>query len=247
MLQRVSEDTQAIERLKTIFHGIQGSGVIKCQSHNMSIASGKDLKSINMDAFKRSYHFMQKLDFQNNSITEFQEGFLKKFTRLEELNLSQNLLTSLPLGLSKSKILTHLLISNNKIKEIPDCFGDLHETLTVLDISGNPLGKLPPFVFKLTSLVELRADNIGQVDMTGIGALTDLEVLSLSHNIIESVPAELGDLPLVELCLAGVPWFPHLVSGNVKTQPTYPAFKNILASYNVFGLMDEEVGINRLL
>ncbi|KAK4478069.1 hypothetical protein RD792_017334 [Penstemon davidsonii] len=143
---------------------------------------------------------------------------------LEELNLSANLLESLPdsmgllfklkiLDVSRNKNslpcqivfliagfelvnLKRLSIHLNKIRSLPTSIGDM-KSLTLLHVHFNELHGLPPSIGKLTNLEILNLSS-NFSDMTElpetISDLTNLKELDLSNNQIHALPDTFGRL-----------------------------------------------------
>jgi len=95
---------------------------------------------------------------------------------------------------------TYINLSNKNIKkELPSSFGSLPK-LTVLNLSGNTItGSLPSDFANLEELYELNLsdNNISGGIPQNISKLTSLKVLNLSNNKIDSIPKEVGSLPLL--------------------------------------------------
>ena len=81
---------------------------------------------------------------------------------LEDLWAAGNQLTSLPLSLSSLSSIRRILLSRNKLKELPEDMGAL-VSLECLELHGNPtLLSLPPSLSSLSpSLSTLTLDDTG--------------------------------------------------------------------------------------
>eukprot|EP00768_Dysnectes_brevis_P004320 gnl/Dysnectes_brevis/309_a343_2490.p1 GENE.gnl/Dysnectes_brevis/309_a343_2490~~gnl/Dysnectes_brevis/309_a343_2490.p1 ORF type:complete len:725 (+),score=236.06 gnl/Dysnectes_brevis/309_a343_2490:1416-3590(+) len=124
---------------------------------------------------------------------------LTGLSALEELDISENRLTSYPSGLSSCGSLTRMDLSTNRLE---DHRVDLHgmTALAELDISRNLLPALPPGVFRLPALKVLRAasNRIRALDGEEIwtGSHTSqLGTLDIAMNDLQVVPPELSLLP----------------------------------------------------
>ena len=152
---------------------------------------------------------------------------------LDHLNLSGNLLTSLPLNLKVKHLdisanaylevgetldvlatnsgLESLNLSYNKWESLPINIGKL-KNLKSLNLRGNNLTSLPEEIGNLTSLEELKVDNPDMFVRTNqltslpasISKLVKLERLYLSGNQISSLPANFGKL--AQLSYLGISW-----------------------------------------
>ncbi|XP_021339283.1 uncharacterized protein LOC110440494 isoform X2 [Mizuhopecten yessoensis] len=242
ILTNIQGNKAACSELNKVFdlsHGFKTTGINSCLAHSLALSAGQDMKTISMDRFQMMYQFLQKLDFRKNGLKELSNDFLGRFTKLEELDLSENQLQVLPKGFSNTIWLSHLNISKNQISQLPDDLSALKDVLTFLDISDNPFKEIPKVVWTLVSLKTLHADNIGKIgNLEAIVNMKDLTELSLASNLITTIPESFGQLALTYLNLSGIPWFPDLVTG--KSRPTFKTFKSILNQYTVFGAMLDE-------
>ena len=128
---------------------------------------------------------LAKLDLSKNRLEYFDPLLFRSLTNLEELDVSDNLLTSLrpvvasntlkKFNLSANKILSlpdglvlpniqHLSLSHNKLNRLPYCVTNM-TTLEVLDISHNMgLFTLPLALGKLEKLIILRLDGLPELN-----------------------------------------------------------------------------------
>ena len=90
-----------------------------------------------------------KLDLSGKNLTQIPEWVFDIRT-LQELNLSNNKLKTLPnsFGNNNIKFISKLNLSNNKLSSLPDSFKKL-QLLRVLDISENQFTKVPNEVLAL--------------------------------------------------------------------------------------------------
>jgi len=93
-----------------------------------------------------------ELDLSMMQLTEVPVKEIEQLgTKVMKLNLSHNLLTSVPANLPLLSHLTSLDLSKNKIVELPENFGQLTK-LKTLDLYGNRISKLPVSFAQLKSL-----------------------------------------------------------------------------------------------
>jgi Leucine-rich repeat (LRR) protein len=97
---------------------------------------------------------LQQLDVSINSLSSFAENEVH-LPALKELNLSFNRIPSLPSMQSMTSLAT-FLIQENKLSELPDGFTDLTECLRLVDLQGNDIAKLDPRIGKMSALDTLR-------------------------------------------------------------------------------------------
>ena len=88
-------------------------------------------------------------------------------------------------------------LSQNKLRELPPCFGEQFIGLKELILLNNQLAGLPESFGKLANLTKL---NLGNNQLTSISNdslkhLTKLTVLILDNNQLESLPESIDQLP----------------------------------------------------
>ncbi|KAJ6637501.1 Leucine-rich repeat-containing protein 40 [Pseudolycoriella hygida] len=158
--------------------------------------SGKNLKDIPDSVFMTAQEeSVDKIDFSKNKLTAFPDGISYLEASLSEMDLSSNIIASVPTFMSQFTRISYLNLSCNAISDLPKEFGLLN-TLRELNVSNNKLTKIPECVYELLSLeILLARDNkIEKIDVgaTGLAALPKLATLDLANNNIEHVPPELG-------------------------------------------------------
>ena len=87
-----------------------------------------------------------------------------------------------------------LLQENRNLMEIPSGFFNRINTLKVLDISGLPVLSLPPSIRLLENLCTLYLDRCKSKDISILGGLKKLEILSLKKSLFNTFPGELTEL-----------------------------------------------------
>ncbi|XP_072550714.1 DISP complex protein LRCH3 isoform X2 [Salminus brasiliensis] len=120
------------------------------------------------------------------------------FVSLENLNLYQNCLRSLPESLINLQALTYLNISRNQLSTLPAHVCSL--PLKVLIACNNKLVSLPEELGQLRQLTELDVScNEIQTLPSQVGQLETLRDLNIRRNHLVRLPPELAELPLVRL------------------------------------------------
>ena len=114
-------------------------------------------------------NYVQKLDLSHNKIAALPD--LSRFTALEELDLTGNLLETLPEELGTVTTLRSLALNGNVLTALPRSLGQLGQ-LERLELNNNNLEALPK----------------------ELGRLSHLEVLMLSGNKLCELPDSLGAL-----------------------------------------------------
>jgi leucine-rich repeat protein SHOC2 len=123
-------------------------------------------------------------------------------TALTLLDLSENQLTSLPPEIGALTALLELYIRDNQLMSLPPEIGRL-TALTSLGLHDNRLTALPPEIGRLTALTGLDLNNNQLATLPPeIGRLTALTSLGLGNNRLTTLPGAIGELTaLTELYL----------------------------------------------
>ncbi|XP_028780986.1 disease resistance protein At4g27190-like [Neltuma alba] len=120
--------------------------------------------------------------------------------------------------------LFHLSNKNDSLS-VPDYFFDGMKKLRVLDLSRMHLPSLPPSFCSLTDLQTLCLDQCALGDLTNIGALTNLQILSFYGSSMITWPSELGELThlrMLDLTYSGIEIFPsNIISKLTKLEELY--------------------------
>jgi Leucine-rich repeat (LRR) protein len=136
---------------------------------------------------------LQRLDVSQNQL-ELLPAWIGEFPMLQSLNVSTNKMSSLPEWLSGCKQLQLLNLSGNELTILPDWLGELTE-LQSIDFSFNPLTNFPDTVGQLTKLRSVVLSGIKAESLPdAIRQLKNLYELDFSNNQILSVPEWIGDL-----------------------------------------------------
>jgi hypothetical protein len=119
------------------------------------------------------------LTLRRANLSSITEGFLQRFVNVRTLDLSDNLLSSIPEGLQALTQLTELRLTRNQIVIDDGGLARLAalSKLRVLELSGNPIGQLPPLA-RLPDLQRLSLRNTG---------LSELPVEAYMHPALEDI------------------------------------------------------------
>jgi Leucine-rich repeat (LRR) protein len=128
----------------------------------LNLAQNK-LRDISLDDGERCFGRLAKLetlDLRCNSITQLPSSMFIGLGSLKVLQLGNNGLTSLPLGLENLKCLVVLNCSDNKINVIvSNCFASMQATLEEVHLENNCLSELPDEFDNLSKLTLLNVNN----------------------------------------------------------------------------------------
>jgi len=119
-------------------------------------------------------------------------GFETSCSRLETLNLSNNLIDTLPRHFGRAMPrLTSLVLTGNGLLALPDSVGRMSQ-LKSLECAGNKLTKLPASIADLRQLTVLDVSNNNVTALPdNIGQLGNLEHLRASGNKLTSVQRQI--------------------------------------------------------
>ncbi|XP_036440529.1 DISP complex protein LRCH3 isoform X4 [Colossoma macropomum] len=159
--------------------------------------SGRKLKEFPRSAANHDLTDTTRADLSRNRLSELPVEVCM-FVSLENLNLYQNCLRSLPESLINLQALTYLNISRNQLSTLPAHVCSL--PLKVLIACNNKLVSLPEELGQLRQLTELDVScNEIQTLPSQVGQLEALRDLNIRRNHLVRLPPELAELPLVRL------------------------------------------------
>ncbi|XP_008296666.1 leucine-rich repeat and calponin homology domain-containing protein 3 isoform X2 [Stegastes partitus] len=159
--------------------------------------SGRKLKEFPRSAANHDLTDTTRADLSRNRLSELPLEVCL-FVSLENLNLYQNCLRSLPDGLLNLQALTYLNLSRNQLSVLPTVVCSL--PLKVLIACNNKLVSLPEELGQLRHLTELDVScNEIQTLPAQVGQLEALRDLNIRRNHLVRLPPELAELPLVRL------------------------------------------------
>lgn len=165
-----------------------------------------DFSFTNLEVSKINAH-LATVAFQPNNLTTLNlsgnllttlPDCLDLLVNLEALDISSNALTILPAPITALNKLNTLIASNNQLNSdsFPKDFGQqFSNNLKVLSLGGNLLTTIPPQLLELTSLqsLYLGGNQISEIPRE-IRKLINLKVLYLGGNQLTSIPVEVGNL-----------------------------------------------------
>ncbi|KAJ8378098.1 hypothetical protein AAFF_G00248120 [Aldrovandia affinis] len=159
--------------------------------------SGRKLKEFPRSAVNHDLSDTTRADLSRNRLPDLPVEVCM-FVSLENLNLYQNCLRSLPESLLNLQALTYLNISRNQLSALPAHVCSL--PLKVLIACNNKLVSLPEELGQLRQLTELDVScNEIQMLPPQVSQLEALRDLNLRRNHLSRLPPELAELPLVRL------------------------------------------------
>jgi Leucine-rich repeat (LRR) protein len=173
-------------------------GWSECVDLSKFIAADNKLAELDDDCFP---------DATNAELEEAEEGDqYGQFRGLEVLDLHNNLLKEIPLGLRRLQNLHHLNLSGNKLaNHTLSIICQIGDSLTDLRMSENEISEmLPDHIKSLRNLqiLELHGNKISELP-EGVQELVHLRTLNLARNKLTSIPSEILNIStLTELTVA---------------------------------------------
>lgn len=144
--------------------------------------------------FLQSCVNLRAIRFINNHSLQFPHN-LNKASTLISLDLSNNLLVTLDnVDMSELSRLRNLNLQGNRLTSLPDEIEKL-VNLRLLNLSSNNISELNPSLFKHSQLMslDLSFNHISQLP-ADIGKLVNLEKLAISNNALTKLPDEMCQL-----------------------------------------------------
>ncbi len=171
---------------------------------------------------------LQDLNLGNNQLTSLPPE-IGDLSSLQIFNFNNNQLTSLPPEIGDLSSLQDIYLNNNQLTSLPPEIGDL-SNLRDLELYRNQLTSLPPEIIMLSSLQNFNLTNNQLTSLPSeIGNLSSLEGLYLGGNQLTSLPSEIGDLSHLYILY---------LSGN-SLRDLLQSITNL--SLNIFGFSDTDI------
>jgi Leucine-rich repeat (LRR) protein len=133
--------------------------------------------------------------------------------KLEILNASKNMLTSIPVGLCQLSSLKELNLSHNKIKRMPKELKEL-KALNLVDLSSNQIEEIEDTIEDLNCIeLNLNENRVKKIS-SNISKCPRLKVLRLEQNVLDlnAIPTTLMTESTVSLLS---------IDGNLFTQKQF--------------------------
>ena len=138
---------------------------------------------------------LENVDLSDNMLTDIPAGLFKSTSSLKNVNLSDNLLPHIPAGLFESLTsLENVDLSDNMLTDIPAGLFKSTSSLKNVNLSDNSLADIPAGLFEsLTSLqnVDLSDNYLTHTTEGLFQSLPSLKYVNLSDNLLTDIPAGL--------------------------------------------------------
>lgn len=138
---------------------------------------------------------VQAIDISKNQFAEFPPNMEKIMPQLYEINMSSNKLGRIPSFIALGELIQFLDFSNNKLSDLPGEIGGLGHLREVI-LSVNQFQAIPECLFDCPKLETILIANnqISTIEVEKLSKLSQIAILDLQNNAIQTVPPELGNL-----------------------------------------------------
>lgn len=140
----------------------------------------------------RNLYLLESLNLSHNKLQELQSSDFLQFPFLMHLDLSHNLLTSLPEAVAATTNLTYLNIGYNQISALEETFFSRLVNLTTAILSNNPITSLPASVAEATELTVLEVRQVSAVSLCT--KTCDLQLRDTKLTAIPDLPSNITSL-----------------------------------------------------
>lgn len=182
-------------------------------ANNTTEFSIADFKTVKTFSYNNQYNknnnekelqkFFDKLVNESPNLEEIEINYasLKLFpeikiigSKLKIINISNNQLEKLPIGIEKLKNLEEVILDNNKITSLPDELGSLKK-LSVISLNNNPFINFPEILFDIPGLKTITFNETNfNVLPNQFDRLPNLETLVLQSSKISDLPPSFSSL-----------------------------------------------------
>jgi hypothetical protein len=210
----------ARDKLYTIIDSLKASCLLN-KGESGEVQMNNFVRDVAISIARRDQHV-----FQKEGPDELKEWPTKDFLkRCPHIILYGCHIHELPQRLDCPNIKFFYLYNVNPSLEIPDIFFEGMGSLRVLDLTHLNLSSLPTSFRSLTNLQTLSLDQCILENMDTIGALKNLEILSLWKSSLVKLPEEIGNLTkirLLDLSHSGIEVIPpNIISSLSKLEELY--------------------------
>ncbi|XP_015586341.1 leucine-rich repeat-containing G-protein coupled receptor 5-like [Cephus cinctus] len=171
---------------------------------------------------------IEELDLSNNYLSILEEYELENLSTLKKLNLSINLFEELQQGIGEILLnLTHLDISHNKLRILTNGSLKLLTHLQYLDVSHNKIASLGiDNLVHLDQLETLRINNNLLVTLSPDELPQSIKYLYAGYNMVATMPSSLSQLEILSV--------EHNLISEIDTEAQFSQLKKMDISNNAF-------------
>ncbi|XP_062596866.1 uncharacterized protein LOC134258357 [Saccostrea cucullata] len=179
-----------------------------CPGHRCSYVRSQGISEVSLRGFDTYGKFIQNLVLTKNNLTTLPKEVFSTLKHLKIVDVSENILESLPETIGQCEFLEILRLQENNLRDLPMELAQC-TNLQVLNISRNLMDELPLVVTMCSSLEQLYLNDMFLTHLPDdIGCLDNLEILYAKGNCFTSLPDSFVMLQrLTDLSLRGVLFF----------------------------------------
>ena len=209
---RLTSDIPSLRRLSVLFNVIGDDSVFIAKNTYLRALTLQGNKLTRIPPSVRNAGRLESLWMGNNNLVELNIKPLRGLKRLNDLNLYNAGLTTLPKQIRKLKHVTVLDLYYNHLTGLPRQIGRMRR-LEQLAVSNNELTSLPPQLSRLKKLHTLFAHHNGLSQLPdSFAKLASLRTLDIGYNQFSNVPDVLVELATLESV--------DISNNNLQTLPT---------------------------
>jgi len=195
-LKKIEIDFSFFPKLKSL--NLENNQLTKIPLETLSYCSGLQVVSIRNNKFEaitkewNQLKYLEVLDIGGNFIEEISGEIELKY--LKTIKADDNKIKDFPIGLENCPKIKLLNLNRNAFSTIPTSFQNL-KSLERLDLGNNQLEDISSLqqLHQLKTLI-LDWTELNEKEVKAITQLKNLEILSLEHCNIKSLPKSIGNL-----------------------------------------------------
>ncbi|MEZ0484129.1 leucine-rich repeat domain-containing protein [Fibrella aquatica] len=221
---RLTAQIPSLLRLSVLYNLIGDDSVFIAKNTRLRALTLQGNKLTRIPASVRKCRELESLWMGNNNLTRLNIKPLRGLNRLNDLNLYNAGLTSLPKQIRKLKHVAVLDLYYNQLTSLPRQIGRM-KRMEQLAVANNELKALPPQLARLKRLTVLFAhhNKLSQLPAS-FTRLTSLQSLDIGYNQFSNVPEVVAGLGMLETV--------NISNNNVQTLPnTLVGLKNLKKLY----------------
>ncbi|RYF68401.1 MAG: leucine-rich repeat domain-containing protein [Cytophagaceae bacterium] len=209
---RLTTDIPSLRRLSVLFNSIGDDSVFIAKKSTLRALTLQGNKLTRIPVSVRNAKQLESLWMGNNNLTELNIKALRGLRKLNDLNLYNAGLTTLPRQIRKLKHVVVLDLYYNQLTELPRQIGRM-KRLEQLAVANNKLTSLTPSLSRLKRLTTLFVHHNKLSELPdSFAKLASLQVLDIGYNQFSNVPDVLLRLSTLESV--------DISNNNLQTLPT---------------------------
>ncbi|MED6121459.1 hypothetical protein PIB30_030304 [Stylosanthes scabra] len=235
----------ARNRLHNMINALKASCLLEDDTSTTTVKMHDVVREVAISIAYRDYHILYKYGDE-----------LKEFPRMDILSKCSQIILhdggfrQLSEKLDSHNLKLFFLRDHNPSLEIPNSFFEGTKILEVLDLTGLNLASLPTSFHSLTNLKTLCLDQCVLDDIDAVGALKNLEILSLLKSSMIKLSSEIGKLTqlrMLDLSQSGIEMIPPgIISSLTKLEELYMGDTSIKWAVENSDNLDENASIDEL-